>query len=137
MDFLSGNDEDAEVLLTEKMNLAVEREYFERALIIRDKLKMISKLKEKKITSISRFISADIIAEKNDGIFTAISSMLVRSGRMSGVKTFSVNSLAEDSSGRLKEFISRYYGEFREIAMKRKPRFSTGFSLFIFNYQTL
>ncbi len=114
MDFLAGNDSEAERLLTSKMNSAVEREDFERAVIIRDKIKMLAKLKERKITSISRHITADVIAIKDDGIFSAISIMFIRSGRTSGVKTFALETLSEGEE-RLVEFINRYYAEGREI----------------------
>ncbi len=114
MDFLAGNESGAEKLLIEKMNLAVEREDFERAVIIRDKIKMLSKLKEKKITNISRFITADIIAIKDDGIFSAVSIMFVRSGRTSGVKTFSLETVSEGEE-RLVEFINRYYTLDKEV----------------------
>ena len=114
MDFLAGNEIGAEKLLTEKMELAVEREDFERAVVIRDKIKMLSKLKEKKITNISRFITADIIAIKDDGIFSAVSIMFVRSGRTSGVKTFALETLSEGEE-RLVEFINRYYVLGKEV----------------------
>ena len=114
IDFLSGNIDEAEDLLTQKMEGAVEREDFERAVILRDKIKMLAKLKEKKITNISRFITADVIAIKDDGIFSAVSIMYIRAGRMSGVKTFALETLSEGNE-RLVEFINRYYVLGKEI----------------------
>ena len=66
------------------------------------------------ITNLSRFITADVIAIKDDGIFSSVSIMFIRSGRMSGVKTFSLETLSEGDE-RLVEFINRYYVEGREI----------------------
>ncbi len=114
MDFLSGNDNDAKDLLLNKMNSAVEREDFERAVIIRDKINMLSKLKEKKITNLNRHITADVIAINDDGIFSAVSVMFIRSGRMSGVKTFALETISEGEE-RLVEFINRFYTENKEI----------------------
>ena len=114
LDFLSGNIEEAENLLTIKMERAVEREDFERAVILRDKIKMLTRLKEKKITNISRFITADVIAIKDDGIFSAVSIIFIRSGRTSGVKTFALETLSEGNE-RLVEFINRYYVLGKEI----------------------
>lgn len=135
IDFLSGNDDEAENLLTEKMQSAVEREDFERAVILRDKIKMLSKLKERKITNISRFITADIIAIKDDGIFSSVSIMFVRSGRMSGVKTFSLETLSEGDE-RLVEFINRYYVAGREIPDELIISKETEFNGAIIDYLT-
>lgn len=135
IDFLSGNDDEAENLLTEKMQGAVEREDFERAVILRDKIKMLSKLKERKITNLSRFITADVIAIKDDGIFSSVSIMFIRSGRMSGVKTFSLETLSEGDE-RLVEFINRYYVEGREIPDELIISKETEFNRAIIEYLT-
>ncbi len=136
MDFLSGNDNDAKTLLLNKMNSAVEREDFERALIIRDKINMLSKLKEKKITNLSRHITADIIAIKDDGIFSAVSVMFIRSGRMSGVKTFALETISEGEE-RLVEFINRFYTENKEIPdeliIETKTEFYTAIEEYLSN----
>ena len=135
IDFLSGNDDEAENLLTEKMQGAVEREDFERAVLLRDKIKMLSKLKERKITNLSRFITADVIAIKDDGIFSSVSIMFIRSGRMSGVKTFSLETLSEGDE-RLVEFINRYYVEGREIPDELIISKETEFNRAIIEYLT-
>ncbi|MBR2376273.1 MAG: excinuclease ABC subunit UvrC [Clostridia bacterium] len=135
IDFLSGNDDEAENLLSEKMQGAVEREDFERAVLLRDKIKMLSKLKERKITNLSRFITADVIAIKDDGIFSSVSIMFIRSGRMSGVKTFSLETLSEGDE-RLVEFINRYYVEGREIPDELIISKETEFNRAIIEYLT-
>ena len=132
---MSGNDDEAEILLTEKMQGAVAREDFERAVILRDKIKMLSKLKERKITNLSRFITADVIAIKDDGIFSSVSIMFIRSGRMSGVKTFSLETLSEGDE-RLVEFINRYYVEGREIPDELIISKETEFNRAIIEYLT-
>ena len=115
IDFLSGNNDEAEKLLTAKMKASADNEEFERAVDIREKIKMLSKLKDKKITSISRFISADIISIKSDGIYSSVSVLFVRSGRMSGVITFGIDVSLDSQFDGLDEFILRYYSEDKEI----------------------
>ena len=109
MDFLSGNDDEAEKLLTEKMLNSAKNEEFERAAIYRDKLKMLSHLKEKNITSISRHITADVIALYSDGIFASINILMIRGGRTTGAVFFGEETLSIENSQRLTEFITRYY----------------------------
>ena len=115
IDFLNGNTEEALNLLTEKMNAVVENEEYERAIVLRDKINMLSKLKDKQITQISRFITADVISTKSDGIFSSITIMFVRSGRVSGIKNFANQTLSEKDSERVSEFISRYYLDGKQI----------------------
>ncbi len=109
MDFLSGNDDEAEKLLTEKMLKCAENEEFERATSYRDKLKILSRLKEKKITSISRFITADVISQYSDGIFSSIAVMMIRGGRTTGMAFYGEETLSDGGSEILTEFINRYY----------------------------
>ncbi len=109
MDFLSGNDDEAEKLLTEKMLKCAENEEFERATAYRDKLKMLAQLKQKKITSISRFITADAISYYSDGIFSAIAVMMIRGGRTTGMAFYSEETLSDGGNEILSEFINRYY----------------------------
>lgn len=115
IDFLSGNDDDAEKILTKKMQIYAENQEFERALILRDRLKMIEKLKDKKITSLNRFITCDVLSISDDGIFTAINILFVRGGRMNGSKSFAYSTLSLDKEERLTNFIMEYYTSSKEI----------------------
>ena len=108
VDFLSGEDEGVEEILKRKMERAVENEEFETAVTLRDNLKKLSVLKEKKVTAISRDLSADVIAIKSDGIFAAISVLFVRGGRVTGAKSYAVETAADETE-RLAQFIYQFY----------------------------
>ena len=115
IDFLNGNDGDAKRILTEKMQRFSEKEEFELAIDCRDKLKMLEKLTEKKITSLSRDINADIIAVQTDNIYTAINVLFTRKGIMQGSKNFSTDGVSGNVSETLSSFIRSYYGDGREL----------------------
>ncbi len=115
IDFLNGNTDDAEKILQLKMTASAEREEFEKATEYRDRLKMIQKIKEKKITSLNRLLSADVIAVSSDGIYASLSMLFIRSGRMLGAKLFSVETLSQGDSDKLEEFINRYYSQNEDI----------------------
>ena len=68
INFLEGNYKEAENLLKTKMLSASECENFELALDYKNKLSMLSKLEAKRITSLSKFIDADIIAYASNGL---------------------------------------------------------------------
>ena len=134
VDFLSGNDSIAEKILLEKMNVAAENEEFETAMALRDRLKMLSALKERKITAMSKFITADIITVSSDGISSAINVLFVRNGRMLGSRFFTADTLAETDGERLTAFIGQFYQDGREIPDEIILPFETGDNALISDY---
>ena len=106
--FLAGDTENTERLLREKMNECAENEEFELALKYKESLSGLEKIKLKRITSLNKFIDADVIAMADNGIYAAINLLIVRSGRMLGGKNFSFSSTGERDEV-LTEFLSRYY----------------------------
>ena len=108
IDFLSGNTFKTEKLIREKMAEFSEREEFETALKYREILSSVEKIKLKRITSLNKFLSADIIAYKTNGLYSAISVLTVRKGMMLGNENFSFNvSLSFDEA--LSQFLLEYY----------------------------
>ena len=115
IDFLSGDTAETEKLLKEKMLLASEREEFELALRYRENLAGIEKIKQKRITSLNKFLNADIVAYRSNGIYSTVNLLVVRNGRMLGAKNFSFESAALSDGEALSEFILRYYSENSDI----------------------
>jgi excinuclease ABC subunit C len=115
IDFLSGDITDTEKLLKEKMLLASENEEFELALKYRDNLLALEKIKVKRLTSLNKFINADVIAYSSNGIYSTINVLFVRNGRMLGGKNFAFESATLTDGEAISEFISRYYKEYADI----------------------
>ena len=115
IDFLSGDIADTEKLLKEKMYEASEREEFELALKYKENLLGLEKIKLKRITALNKFINADVIAYRSNGLYSAINLLIVRNGRMLGSKNFSFESAALSDSDALNEFVLRYYKNGVEI----------------------
>ncbi len=109
IEFLSGDTSETEKLLKERMMLASEKEEFELALKYRENLLSIEKIKQKRITSLNKFLNADVVSYKSNGLYSAVSLLFIRNGRMLGAKNFSFESGAIDDGTALSEFISRYY----------------------------
>lgn len=109
IDFLSGETADTEKLLREKMLLASEREEFELALKYRENIESLEKIKLKRITSLNKFLDADVIAYRANGIYSTVSLLIIRKGRMLGGKNFSFESAALTDAQALSEFVLRYY----------------------------
>ena len=115
LDFLSGNDDEAEEILFAKMNKFAENEEFELALSYRDKIKSLKKIREKKITSLNRFISCDVISVASDGIHSAINVLITRGGRMQGGKYFAFEDGSVSLEDCLEDFIMRFYDKINEL----------------------
>ena len=109
VEFLGGDTYQTEKLLKEKMLATAENEEFELALKYKQNLDSLEKLKLKRITSLNKFIDADIIAYKSNGIYSAVNLLVVRSGRMLGGKNFSFESMTFSEEEAISEFILRYY----------------------------
>ena len=115
IDFLTGNDDEAETIIRSKMTALAEDGKFELAISLRDKLVGLDKIKEKKITDLNRFINADVIAVASDGIYSSVNVLVTRNGRMQGGRNYYVSTLSALTSDTLSEFIVRYYKDGNEL----------------------
>ncbi len=111
IDFLNGNDNAAEKILTLKMAIHSQNEEYELAISCRDKLRMLTRIKQKRITSLNRFINADIIGITGNGIYQVVTVLVTRSGRMQGAKYFTLETCNESDEEALRGFIMQYYKE--------------------------
>ena len=112
--FLSGDTDKTEKFLTDKMRECAEKEEFELALKYKESLAGLEKIKLKRITSLNKFINADVIAAADNGIYSAVNLLVVRSGRMLGGKNFSFEATGEKDEV-ISEFLSRYYSGAEDI----------------------
>ncbi len=115
MDFLNGDTTETEKLLKDKMQFYASSEEFELALKFRDSLTSLDKIKQKRLTSLSKFISADIIAYRTNGIYSAVNVLIVRGGRMLGGKNYSFKSEGIFDGEVLNQFIPCYYEKTPDI----------------------
>lgn len=115
VEFLSGDTVYAEKLLKQKMMIASEKEEFELALRYKENLAGLDKIKLKRITSLNKFLNADIIAYRANGIYSTVNILFVRNGRMLGSKNFAFESATLSDGEALSEFILRYYKKDSDI----------------------
>ncbi len=109
LSFLDGNLTEADVLLKRKMTAAAEDENFELALHYKKKLEMLSKLEAKRITSLNRYIDADIIAYATNGLYSAVNVLVTRKGIMQGGSSFALDEAHLTDGEALTGFIVQYY----------------------------
>lgn len=115
IDFLEGNTDDCYEILKEKMEFFAKCEQFEIALSYREKLKMLEKLDSKKITSLNRFINADVISYATNDIFACVSILIIRGGKTLGGNSYSLEGVCLEESEYITSFIKQYYTKGKEI----------------------
>ena len=109
VNFLNGNDDEIQEILQKKMQNAAESENFENALIFRDRLKMVAKLKQRVVANLPKNIDKDIFAYQTDGLSGVVTSMVVRGGKILGVMNYPCLDAELEESQTLFNFIAQYY----------------------------
>ncbi len=115
VDFLNGEIGVAEKLLKEKMFSASQREEFELALKYKENLLSLEKVQQKRLTSLNKFLDADVIAYRANGIYSTVNLLIIRKGRTLGSKNFAFESATLSDGDAISEFITRYYKQGVEI----------------------
>lgn len=109
IDFLNGKDEETAKILKEKMKVNADLENFEQAMLFRDRLNMLEKMKQKVITSVPKCFEADVFCYKNDGLIGVISMLVLRGGKILGVQNFTVANPTLETSDIISTFLMQYY----------------------------
>jgi len=107
--FLNGNDDEIEKVLQEKMEEASELQNFERAIELREALKIVNKLKQRVVANLPKDVNKDVFAYHTDGLSGVITIMVVRGGKILGIVNFVQNDAELEENETLFNFISQYY----------------------------
>lgn len=108
MKFLKGETIEVEKILQEKMLLASQAENFETALNLRDKLKMLERLKSKIVTQIAKDVDIDVFSLGENGEFSAMCVVNIRGGKIQGIQSFDIINCSSNESA-YSQFIMQYY----------------------------
>lgn len=106
--FLKGDTKRVEEILRAKMEMASKNENFETALLLRDRLKMLDKLKSRVITSLGSLVDYDVFNLITSGEFSAMCVLNIRGGKLQGVRTFDILNYLNESEA-YTQFIMQYY----------------------------
>lgn len=107
--FLSGRDDTAYALIEQKMNFAAASEQFEQAIYYRDKLQMLTRMKEKTLANLNGVLDLDAFAYASNGEYGCVSVCLVRGGKMMGVKNFVIPDVSLTQKEAVEGFMQQYY----------------------------
>lgn len=113
VDFLNGRDEVVRRKLTDRMNEASEREDYETALLMRDRLKILDKMVRHQITAMPKKLNLDCFAYYSDGAYSSVGIVSFRNGRMLGGNNTDVSDYISENP--LISYITQYYYDERLI----------------------
>ena len=108
MKFLKGETVEVEKILQEKMMSASLAENYETALNLRDKLKMLERLKSKIVTQIAKDVDIDVFSLGENGEFSAMCVVNIRGGKIQGIQSFDIINCSSNESA-YSQFIIQYY----------------------------
>lgn len=107
INFLNGNDDEIEDILLEKMVTASNLENFERAIELRESLKMVAKLKQRVVANMPKDVDKDVIAYVTDGLSGVLNIMVIRGGKILGIQNITKTDMSEEDT--IFNFIIQYY----------------------------
>ena len=107
--FLNGNDEEIESILQQKMEIAAELQNFERAITLRESIKMVEKLKQRVVANLPKDVDKDVFAFHTDGLAGVVTAMIVRGGKILGICNFALNDAELSENDTLFNFLAQYY----------------------------
>jgi len=110
-EFLNGKDLAVYDIICKKMDQAVSIENFELAIKLRDLKFMLLKLREKTITALNNTSNIDIFGIAKSENFYVFSVLIVRQGKMMGVKNYHFDNVFIDDEQMLLSFMTQYYSQ--------------------------
>ena len=119
LDFLGGNTAEAEARLRTEMAEAAKALEFERAAGIRDRIKALEALKERKKTSLLSDSDFDAVAVARDNVDGCAHIFFVRGGQVLGRDFFVFEGAADAEDGELMEaFLHQFYSDNQYVPPK-------------------
>ncbi len=109
MNFLKGETKEASEKLENQMVESAKRADFERAIIYRDRIESIKKIKDRKLTASMIGTDIDIFAVASNGVSNVVSLLIIRGGRMQGVENHYEESVFSEREESLANFMLSHY----------------------------
>ncbi|MFQ6723935.1 MAG: excinuclease ABC subunit UvrC [Clostridia bacterium] len=106
--FLRGDTKEIKEILNNKMDISARAENFETALILRDKIKMVDRLKERVVMQLRNNIDLDVFSMCTNGELSAMCVVVIRGGKVQGVQSFDILNFIEKDEA-YQQFLVQYY----------------------------
>ncbi len=109
VNFLKGDLDEARKIITDKMKAYSEMEMFERAIEMRENLKLIENIDAENITGLNKNVDIDVFGIAENGQSSVVTVASIRGSKMIGVNNYSIIDASDDLSDIMSNFITQYY----------------------------
>ena len=107
-DLLGGKYGELKRSLTEQMNAAAEELQYERAAVLRDKLKAVDRIMQKQKAGLPNLNDTDIFAAAAGEDTSIVQAFFIRDGKLSRAEKFSLSG-AQSEAEAIESFLKQYY----------------------------
>jgi len=101
--------------IKKEMRAAADRQAFEKATVLRDRMFALEKLVEKQVVVTHDFQDRDILAVAGSETLSVVTQLTVRNGYLLGSRHFKVEQTLADESEIIATFINRHYDDGSEL----------------------
>ena len=109
INFLKGDLDEAKKIITNKMQIYAEMEMYERAIEMRENLKIIENIDAQNVTGLNKNIDLDVFGIADNGSSVVVTLASIRGSKMIGVNNYNVIDASENLSDVMSNFITQYY----------------------------
>lgn len=109
IEFLKGDSRAVKEILTKKMQAFANNLNFEKAIEMKNSLKLVSDLDALNITELGKVLDLDVFGLAHNGIGSAVSVLTIRAGKMIGVNGYNIIDASLEPKEILENFISQFY----------------------------
>lgn len=107
--FLKGRTPELIQRMQRQMLDAAEKQEFETAAVLRDRMIALQKTLERQVTVTSEFMDRDVVAVSGNNDFRVVTVMTLRRGYLQGVRHFELDQAAPEKGELIAQFLSQYY----------------------------
>ena len=108
--FLDGRHDELVRALEQRMRSASDELDYERAAVHRDQLRAVERVRESQRVALVKDIDQDVVGLFRQADHAEIAVVMVRSGKMVGVRTFALSGIALPDDELLSSFLAEWYG---------------------------
>lgn len=109
IDFLKGDLGYAREVLQKKMEICSQMEMFERAIEMRESLKLIENIDARNVTGLNKNTNVDVFGISENGTSAVVTIACIRGNKMVGLNNYNIIDASADLGDIMFNFITQYY----------------------------
>lgn len=113
IDFLNGDDKYVVEQLKAHMLAASEKMEYEKALLAKNRLDLLQRLKETRVVNLTKVVDYDVFNLCADGVSTVVTAICIRKGKVVSCENYPVIDVSLNENQAMSSFLSQYYSNNR------------------------